>query len=92
MTDHINLLGVTTDALIDLVGQWGSKPFRAKQLQRWVHQRGVSEFGQMSDLAKDFRDHWDCQIGYCNSLPECSVPLLGRKSMPKGASKRLVEQ
>ncbi|NLY33471.1 MAG: 23S rRNA (adenine(2503)-C(2))-methyltransferase RlmN [Alcaligenaceae bacterium] len=55
MTDHINLLGVPTDALIDLVGQWGSKPFRAKQLQRWVHQRGVSEFGQMSDLAKDFR-------------------------------------
>ena len=51
----INLMGLETDALIELVGGWGHKPFRAKQLQRWIHQRGVCDFGAMTDLAKDFR-------------------------------------
>jgi 23S rRNA (adenine2503-C2)-methyltransferase len=31
------------------------KPFRAKQLLNWVHQRGVSDIAAMSDLAKSFR-------------------------------------
>ena len=54
-TESINLLGLDTAALTDLVGQWGGKPFRAKQLQRWVHQRGVDSFDQMTDLAREFR-------------------------------------
>lgn len=29
---------------------------RAKQLQRWIHQSGASDFGAMTDLAKSFRD------------------------------------
>ncbi|MFA7681173.1 MAG: hypothetical protein WCY07_13630, partial [Pigmentiphaga sp.] len=52
----LNLLGLEADALTSLVGQWGDKPFRAKQLLRWIHQRGVGEFGQMTDLAKSFRE------------------------------------
>jgi len=51
----INLLGASPQALVDLVGQWGGKPFRARQLQRWVHQRSVASFDQMTDLARDFR-------------------------------------
>jgi len=51
----INLLGVSGPALVDLVGQWGGKPFRARQLQRWVHRRSVDTFDQMTDLARDFR-------------------------------------
>ena len=31
------------------------KPFRAKQLMQWIHQRGVSNINDMSDLAKTFR-------------------------------------
>ncbi|MEY3419537.1 MAG: Dual-specificity methyltransferase RlmN, partial [Pseudomonadota bacterium] len=31
------------------------KPFRAKQLMQWIHQRGVSDINDMSDLAKSFR-------------------------------------
>ena len=31
------------------------KPFRAKQLMQWIHQRGVSDINAMSDLAKKFR-------------------------------------
>jgi len=31
------------------------KPFRAKQLMQWIHQRGISDINEMSDLAKSFR-------------------------------------
>jgi len=53
--EPINLLGLGAPELSSLVGQWGGKPFRARQLQRWVHQRGVASFDQMTDLARDFR-------------------------------------
>ncbi|MFC4274739.1 23S rRNA (adenine(2503)-C(2))-methyltransferase RlmN [Achromobacter aloeverae] len=53
--ERINLLGLDGDALAGLVARWGGKPFRAKQLQRWVHQRGADSFDAMTDLARDFR-------------------------------------
>ncbi|MBX6318412.1 23S rRNA (adenine(2503)-C(2))-methyltransferase RlmN [Pigmentiphaga sp.] len=53
---RINLLGLDAAGLASLVESWGDKPFRAKQLQRWLHQRGVADFGQMTDLAKSFRE------------------------------------
>ena len=54
-TEPINLLGLDATALTQLVGQWGGKPFRARQLQKWLHQRGVSQFDDMTDLAREFR-------------------------------------
>ncbi|PTT76076.1 23S rRNA (adenine(2503)-C(2))-methyltransferase RlmN, partial [Pelomonas sp. HMWF004] len=36
--------------------QLGEKKFRATQLFRWVHQKGASDFEQMSDLAKSLRE------------------------------------
>lgn len=53
--EPINLLGLDAPALTQLVGQWGGKPFRARQLQQWVHQRNTSCFDDMTDLARDFR-------------------------------------
>lgn len=53
--EPINLLGLDASALTQLVGQWGGKPFRARQLQKWVHQRGASDFDLMTDLAREFR-------------------------------------
>jgi 23S rRNA (adenine2503-C2)-methyltransferase len=53
--EPINLLGLDAPALTQLVSQWGGKPFRARQLQKWVHQRGTSQFDDMTDLAREFR-------------------------------------
>ena len=33
----------------------GEKPFRARQLMKWIYQRAVGDFEQMTDLGKDFR-------------------------------------
>jgi 23S rRNA (adenine2503-C2)-methyltransferase len=56
LTDpRINLMGMDQAALAALIDEWGDKPFRAKQLTRWVHQRGVADFQEMTDLALAFR-------------------------------------
>lgn len=57
MQDVQNLLGLGTHKLTEQFEQLGHKPFRAKQVLRWVHQRGVSDFEAMSDLAKNFRQY-----------------------------------
>lgn len=51
-----NLLDFGPEELIAYCGELGEKPFRAKQLQRWIHQFGVSDFDQMTDLAKSLRE------------------------------------
>ena len=51
-----NLLELDRDALAFFCEQLGEKRFRAVQLFRWIHQKGVADFAQMSDLAKSLRD------------------------------------
>jgi len=55
MTSPTNLLDLDPLQLVKYCGELGEKPFRAKQLQRWIHQFGVSDFGDMTDLAKSLR-------------------------------------
>ena len=51
-----NLLDFTLPALTEWFASLGEKPFRAKQVFRWVHQRGVADFDAMTDLAKSLRE------------------------------------
>ncbi len=50
-----NLLDYDADALATLFASMGEKPFRARQVLRWMHQRGAASFEDMSDIAKDLR-------------------------------------
>jgi 23S rRNA (adenine2503-C2)-methyltransferase len=52
----VNLLDYDLDGLTVFCEGLGEKAFRAKQLYRWIHQKGASDFTQMSDLAKSLRD------------------------------------
>ena len=52
----MNLIGLDAQALERFFVEQGEKPFRARQLLHWVHQRGETDFGRMSDLAKPLRD------------------------------------
>ena len=56
MTDLTNLLDLDPAQLVAYCGELGEKPFRAKQLQRWIHQFGVGNFEEMTDLAKSLRE------------------------------------
>jgi len=55
ITERTNLLGLPRAGLEAFVADLGSKPFRARQLMNWIYKRGVADFADMSDLAKDFR-------------------------------------
>ena len=52
----INLLDLNRAALQAFFEAHGEKPYRARQLMQWVHQRGVSDFSQMTDMSKSLRE------------------------------------
>ena len=51
----VNLLDFDLEGLTAYCEQLGEKRFRAVQLFRWIHQKGATDFEQMSDLAKSLR-------------------------------------
>jgi len=52
---RVDLLGLDRPSLVALCRDWGEKPFRARQLMRWMHRRYESDIERMSDLARGFR-------------------------------------
>jgi 23S rRNA (adenine2503-C2)-methyltransferase len=50
-----NLLGLTRAGMEEFVVGMGEKPFRARQLMKWIYRRAVGEFEEMTDLGRDFR-------------------------------------
>jgi 23S rRNA (adenine2503-C2)-methyltransferase len=52
----INLLDFDAKSLADFCKEIGEKPFRARQLLRWIHRSGEADFAAMSDLAQGLRD------------------------------------
>jgi 23S rRNA (adenine2503-C2)-methyltransferase len=54
--EKTNLLGLTLPAMTEWFAAHGEKPFRARQVFRWIHQRGADDFDGMTDLAKALRE------------------------------------
>jgi 23S rRNA (adenine2503-C2)-methyltransferase len=54
--ERVNLLGLPRAQLEAFVAQrLGAKPFRARQLMKWIYRRGAADFSAMTDLAQEFR-------------------------------------
>lgn len=52
----VNLLDFDAAGLTAWFAEQGEKPFRAKQVLRWMHRAGVADFDAMTDIAKSLRD------------------------------------
>jgi len=80
-----NLLDFDLDGLAAFCEQLGEKRFRATQLFRWIHQRGASDFSQMTDLARSLRDKLPsvCHI--------TALPVLSRQQSSDGTIKWLFD-
>ncbi|MEM8878523.1 MAG: 23S rRNA (adenine(2503)-C(2))-methyltransferase RlmN [Pseudomonadota bacterium] len=54
-----SLLGLDADELLQAVADLGvperQRRMRVRQLWRWIYARGASDFGEMTDIAKDLR-------------------------------------
>lgn len=51
-----NLAGLSLEKLRSLFVEAGEKPFRAEQVMKWIHQRGVLDIDSMTDISKDLRE------------------------------------
>jgi len=80
-----NLLGCDAKALALFFEQFGEKPFRARQLLHWVHQRGEGDFGRMTDIARGLRE----KLGTVAAI-EAPV-IVGDSLAPDGTRKWLLK-
>ena len=55
MSDRINLVGRTPAEIADLVAPHVDRPFRSRQIARWVVERNATSFAEMTDISKALR-------------------------------------
>ncbi len=87
-TRKLNLVGLTRDGLRDALIAAGTPEKQAKmrvaQIWQWIYQKGVRDFGEMTNLAKDYRAKLEANF-------EIRVPeLITRQISADGTRKYLV--
>ena len=55
MNQKVNLLNFSLEQMRQFISDCGEKPYRAQQLIQWIHQFGMDDFEQMTNLGKAFR-------------------------------------
>jgi len=80
-----NLLGFDLTSMQAFFVGIGEKPFRAKQILRWVHQRGVSDFSAMTDIAKPLRQ----RLAALASIT--ALPVISDQTASDGTRKWLLD-
>lgn len=55
-SEKVNLLGMSQAKLEAFFEGLGEKKFRCSQVLKWMHQMGVSDFDEMSNLSKSLRE------------------------------------
>ncbi|MEE4295414.1 MAG: 23S rRNA (adenine(2503)-C(2))-methyltransferase RlmN [Wenzhouxiangella sp.] len=55
--EKTNLMGLDRASLETFFSELGEKPFRARQVLQWIHQRGVTDFALMTDLSRSLREN-----------------------------------
>ncbi len=63
----INLYSYTLEKLADHMSSIGQKPFRARQLFKWIYEKDVTNFDEMTDIALSFREA--LKENYCLKKP-----------------------
>ena len=77
----INLMALNKRELEDYFISIEEKPFRATQIIKWVHQRGISDISAMTDLSKNLREKLkkNCEI----RIPEVVYEKLSKDGTKK---------
>ena len=80
-----NLLDYDLEGLAAFCERLGEKRFRAVQLYRWIHQKGVARFEDMTDLARSLREKLP---GVCEVR---GLPVLAQQISSDGTIKWLFD-
>lgn len=65
------LKGLPIEELEGLAASLGHSPFRGRQLFLWINQKRVSDFSEMTNLSKSFRD----ELAHRYALPKLKVDV-----------------
>jgi len=80
-----NLAGMSLKKLEAFFATLGEKPFRARQLMQWIHQRGIIDIDVMTDISKILREK-------LKSVAQIKLPnILEDYSSEDGSRKWIVE-
>ena len=81
-SERVNLLGLPRAQLETFVAaRLGAKPFRARQLMKWIYRRGAADFSSMTDLAQEFR----AQLA---EISEITVPQIVTEQYSKDGTRK----
>ena len=60
---------MSLDAMEKFFVSLGEKPYGARQVFQWIHQKGISNFGEMSNLSKDLKyileEKTEIKLNFC---------------------------
>ena len=83
--EKINLLGFSHQRLVDFFHSIDQPSFRALQLLKWIHQRGVIDFTLMTDFSLELRNQ-------LSAIAEVKPPIVEQCHVsPEGTQKYLVK-
>ncbi len=81
-SERVNLLGLPRAQLETFVAtRLGAKPFRARQLMKWIYRRGAADFSSMTDLAQEFR-------AQLSEIAEITVPQIVTEQRSKDGTRK----
>ena len=81
----LSLLGLPAANLVEFFENIDEKPYRARQIMRWLYQRYVTDYGEMTDLSSPLRK----QLAEMTSL--ALPPVLKREHSDDGTRKWLLD-
>ena len=81
-SERVNLLGLPRAQLETFVAtRLGAKPFRARQLMKWMYRRGAADFSSMTDLKQEFR-------AQLSEIAEITVPQIVTEQVSKDGTRK----
>ena len=83
MSSKVNLLGLTRIQMQAFFQELGEKDFRVQQVMKWIHQVGVDNFEDMTNLSKSLR-------AKLNDIAEINVPEVAYKEFSKDGTRKWV--
>jgi len=66
-SEKIDLKNLRPSELVEFLGSFGKERYRSIQILRWLYQKGVESFDEMTNLSKKFRQELS-QIGFISTL------------------------
>ncbi|MFC4951904.1 23S rRNA (adenine(2503)-C(2))-methyltransferase RlmN [Acinetobacter puyangensis] len=81
--EKVNLLGMTRPELEQFFEQLGEKKFRAGQVMKWIHQFGVTDFAQMTNISGKLREKLE-------KIAEICAPEVVHRNYSKDGTRKWV--